>query len=151
MTGIQAVSPNFQGNLVTTIGNNLKDTYTDPTDCYNKEAVVGGTLATGGVSGAAVVASKFKNMRNMIASTQNFTSKAVSMKAKNISILSNFTQNLSNWFKNSKMTKWMSVAMDSPVGKKVVGGTVAAAALAITAAQLFSAADMAREAVEYYN
>ena len=151
MSSIQAISPNFQGNILNKTTNYVKDVYADPTDCHNSEAVASGAIATAGVSGAAAVAGRMKAMRNTIASAQNFTSRAVGMKAKNVSILNDFVQNFKQFLKNTKATSWIANAMATPFGKKVVGGTVAVAALGITAAQLFSAADMACGAIEYYN
>ncbi len=147
---VNSISPSFQADLHTKVGRHIQRTITDPTDVNNPDAAVGGVVAAGGVGGAAVVAGRLKSMRTALNATQKFGSRVVNLKAKNVSILTGFFGKMSKFFKNSKATSWISKIMDSPVGKKTIGGVVGLGALGITAAQLFSAGDMAFEAYDNY-
>ena len=147
MTTIQSISPNFQGNVVT---ESIKRTITDPTDVRNKDAAIGGTIAAGSVSGAAAVASKFRALRHAAVSTTNFAAKASKLKKANISLIADFFANMKTFFANTKATKWISRLMETPAARKIGGGLLGVSALGITAAQLFSAGDMAVEALQTY-
>lgn len=144
-------SPNFHGNMQDKIRTGVKRTITDPTDVRNKDAAVGGAVAASGVGGAAVVASRLKTMRNIATSGTNFVTKTKVLKAKNLSILSEFATNMGKAFKSSRLTSWVGRLIEMPPVKKFGAGLGGVLALGITAAQLYSAGDMALEAVDTYS
>ena len=152
---ISPVTPSFQGPITNKVCNHVKDTITDPTDVRNKDAAVGGVVAAGGTGGVAVVASRLKSMRTMAVNAQNLATRAVEMNKKNSSLLTRFFTNIPKLFgKNTKVAKWVASAMETAMKNKYVkgiggalGGTLA---VGITAAQLFSAGDMAVDAVNTY-
>jgi len=143
--------PNFNGNMAERVGSGVKKTIADPTDVRNKDAAVGGAVAAGGVGGAAVVAGRLKTMKNLAISSTNIASKAKLMNAKNVSLLAEFSTNIAKAFKNSKLTSWISRLMEMQPVKKFGAGFGGLLALGITAAQLYSAGDMAVEAVDTYS
>lgn len=148
---INSINPSFNGNLTSRVYSGVKDTITDPTDINNRDAAVGGAVAVGGVGGAAVVANRLSTMKKMAISSQNVVNKAGVLKAKNLSLLADFAQNLAKFFKETKATRWIARLMDTPTAKKIGGAAGGALALGITAAQLYSAGDMAVEAIDTYS
>ena len=149
------VNPTFQGPIASKVGNHIKDTITDSSDVRNKDAAVGGVVAAGGASGAAVVAGRLKSMRALAGKAQNIATQAVELNKKNASLLARFWTNIPKLFgKNTKASKWVASAMETVAKNKYVkgdggaiGGTLA---VGITAAQLYSAGDMAVDAVNTY-
>ncbi len=147
---VPSISPSFQSDLTSKVKYGIHKTIADPTDVNNPDAAISGVVAAGGVSGAAVVASKLRTMRNAATTGQKYIKKVVSLKAKNVSILADFAAKMSKFFRGSKATSWISRAMESAVGRKTIGGAIGLGALGITAAQLYSAGDMAMEAYSTY-
>lgn len=143
-------TPNFNGYITDKISTGVKRTITDPTDVNNKDAAVGGAVAVSGVGGAAVVASRLKTMRNIATSSKNFVSNAKVLNANNLSILSEFVENMSKAFKSSKLTSWVGRLIEMPPVKKFGAAFGGLLALGITSAQLYSAGNMAVEAVDTY-
>ncbi len=148
---IPAVNPSFNGEMTSKVYNGVKKTITDPTDVNNKEAAVGGAVAAGGVGGAAIVANRLNTMRKMAMTGQHMVDKAGVLKAQNLGLLADFAKNVSKFFKETKATAWLARMMETPMAKKIGGAAGGALALGITAAQLYSAGDMAVEAIDTYS
>ena len=147
---INAINPSFHGKTSRKVYNGVKKTIADPTDIKNKDAAIGGAVAAGGVGGAAVVASRLNSMRKMAITSQKLVDKAKVLKANNLSLLADFAKNLSKFFKETKATAWLAKLMETPTAKKIGGAAGGALALGITAAQIYSAGDMAVEAIDTY-
>lgn len=148
---INAINPSFTGETTTSrVYRGVKKAVADPTDVNNKDAAIGGAIAAGGVGGTAVVASRLNTMKQMAMSGKTVVTKATKLAAKNKSLLADFAFNLSKFFKETKATAWLARLMNTPTAKKIGGFAGGALALGITAAQLYSAGDMAAEAVDTY-
>lgn len=151
ISAINSSSPAFNGDLTTKVCTGVKKTVFDPTDVNNKDAAVGGAVAVGGVSGAAVVASRLNTMKKVAITGQNMVNRAGALKAKNLSLLSDLAVNVTKFFKETKATAWLARLMEKPFVKKIGGAAGGALALGITAAQIYSAGDMAVEAIDTYS
>lgn len=147
---INLMAPSFRGDVTAKVYNGVKRTIADPTDVNNKDAAVGGAVAAGGVSGAAVVASRLNSMKSVAMTGQKVVTKAKVLNAKNVGLLTEFATNVSKFFKGSKATAWLARLMENATVKKIGGAAGGALAFGITAAQLYSAGDMALEAVDTY-
>lgn len=147
---VQPITPNFNGNITDKVYNGVKRTIADPTDVKNKDAAVGGAVAASGIGGAAVVASRLKTMRNVAISGSKLATTAKAMNKKNWKLLADFATNIGKTFKKSKLTSWISRLIEMPPVKKFGAGLGGMLALGITAAQLYSAGDMAFEAIDTY-
>ncbi len=147
---INSINPSFNGETTSRVYRGVKKAVADPTDVNNKDAAVGGAIAAGGVGGAAVVANRLNTMRKMTVSGRTVVARATKLAAKNKSLLADFAFNVVKFFKETKATAWLARLMETPTAKKVGGFAGGALALGITAAQLYSAGDMAAEAVDTY-
>ena len=159
---VSSINPAFNGEFSTKVYNGVKKTITDPTDVNNKEAAIGGTVAAAGGSvavaggakygtkGVAVVANRLKTMKNMAITSQNVVTQAGALKQKNLKILHKMAVSVIKFFENSPSMKWLAKAMNSNIAKKVGGAAGGILALGITGAQLYSAGDMAVEAINTY-
>ena len=148
---IQSINPSFNGEVTSKVYRGIKKTIADPTDVNNKDAAVGGAVAAGGVGGAAIVAGRLNTMKKMAITGQNMVNKAGVLKAKNLGLLTDFAHNVAKFFKETKATAWLARIMETPTAKKIGGAAGGALALGITAAQLYSAGDMAVEAIDTYS
>ncbi len=144
-------TPNFGNSFSERVETGIKRTIADPTDVNNKDAAVGGAVAAGGVGGAAVVASRLKTMKNIAVSGSSLANRTRALNAKNLSLLTEFATNMGKAFKASKLTSWAAKLMENPCVKKFGAGFGGLLALGITGAQLYSAGDMALEAVDTYS
>ncbi len=147
---VQPITPNFNGNITDKVYNGVKRTIADPTDVQNKDAAVGGAVAASGIGGAAVVASKLKTMKNVAVSSSKFATSVKMLNNKNLSSLSKFATTVGAALKKSKLTSWISRLIEMPPVKKFGAGFGGMLALGITVAQLYSAGDMAFEAIDTY-
>lgn len=148
---IQAVGTSFQGDKANQIKRGLKKTILDSSDVRNKDAAVGGAVAAGSVGGAAAVANRLTTMRNLAQKTQHIASKAKALNARNLSILEQFVSTVTKFFKTSKSTAWIARALETPAMKRASGVAGGLLALGITGAQLYSAGDMAVDAIDTYS
>ena len=148
---IPAIHPSFKGEGASKVYNTARKTIVDPTDVNNKEAAIGGAVAAGGVGGAAAVASRISSLKKAAVASQSLVNRADALKAKNIGLLADFAKNVSKFFKETKATAWLARLMETPTAKKIGGAAGGALALGITAAQLYSAGDMAVEAIDTYS
>lgn len=145
---VSSINPAFQGEFSARVGRQIERNLLDPTQVNNKDAAVGGVVAAGGASGAAIVASRLKTMKNVTNTAQTLVTKAVNLNKQNASILTRFGKTIAKAFgANSVAAKLLKNKYVAKVG----GFAGGALALGITAAQLFSAGDMAVEAVKTYS
>ena len=159
---INAINPSFNGEMTNKVCRTVKKTIADPTDVNNKDAAIGGTVAAAGGSaaavggakygskGVAVVANRLASMKKFARHSQTLVQRAQANNKYNVKLLHKMASSVLTFFENSKSMQWLAKAMKSNIAKKVGGAAGGVLALGITGAQLWSAGDMAVEAINTY-
>ena len=128
--------------------NMVVDIVADPTDVRNRDAAGAGVITASGVGGAAIVANKLRTMARAAKTGNTFVQNAAEVAGAHKNALKRFGSNLIELAQKSKITAWMGNLAKNPAVRKTFAAFGGILAVGITATQIYSAGDMAVEAVK---